>query len=55
VVNLAPIPGLEAPNLLAARLVYKIIGYIAKYQAFWRPGGGDTTQSMPTVPISPPM
>jgi len=28
VVELAPIPGLIAPNVLAARLIYKLIGYI---------------------------
>jgi agmatinase len=27
VVELCPIPGLVAPNFLAARLVYKLIGY----------------------------
>jgi agmatinase len=27
VVELAPIPGLHAPDFLAARLVYKLIGY----------------------------
>jgi agmatinase len=27
VVELCPIPGLAAPNFLAARLVYKLIGY----------------------------
>ncbi|MCD6505285.1 agmatinase [Candidatus Poribacteria bacterium] len=28
VVELAPVPGLIAPNVLAARLIYKLIGYI---------------------------
>ncbi len=50
VVNLAPVAGLEAPNRLGARLVQKIIGYIAKCQAFWRPGGG--ADDAPTVPVS---
>jgi agmatinase len=27
VVELSPIPGFVAPNFLAARLVYKLIGY----------------------------
>jgi agmatinase len=38
VVELAPIPGLAAPNILAAQLVQKLIGYTVKYQAFWRRG-----------------
>ena len=30
VVELAPIPGLPAPDFLAAKLVYKLIGYHAR-------------------------
>jgi agmatinase len=34
VVELAPIPGLAAPDFLVAKLVYKMIGY-------WSAGTGD--------------
>ena len=30
VVELAPIPGLHAPDFLAAKLVYKMIGYLTR-------------------------
>ena len=30
VVELAPTPGLTAPDVLSAKLVYKLIGYYAK-------------------------
>jgi agmatinase len=32
VVELSPIPGMVAPDFLAAKLVYRIIGYIAETQ-----------------------
>jgi len=32
VVELAPIPGITAPDVLSAKLVYKLIGYYAKYR-----------------------
>lgn len=33
VVELAPLPGLRAPDFLAAKLVYKLVGYYAGYSA----------------------
>jgi agmatinase len=33
VVELAPLPGIVAPDFLAAKLVYKLIGFHARRQA----------------------
>lgn len=52
ITELTPIPGLDAPNITAARLVYKLMGYIAKYQAFWRQG--ETIPPAPAPPAAPP-
>jgi agmatinase len=50
VVELAPIPGLVAPDTLAAQLVLKLIGYTAKYQAHWRRGAAaDAPGSQPAA------
>ncbi len=46
VVELAPLPGLVAPDVLAAELVYKLVAFYARY------GGADSGNESPDMPVN---